>query len=322
MNRRRMLAFVLGAAALAALTVYAGFQPILRCLTELGAQGLLVIVLLHLPIVGLLGIAWWLVGRDLPGATAGKFAWARLVRDAAAEVLPFSQLGGFVLGVRALNLNGIETLRGTLSMSVDLVLELWAKLPYFLAGLAALALIRDAAQLRALPVALALTALCAALPVFFRKRLGRLFGRMAAGLSRRWPDLGDPDEAARYFTRVLARSRVLLAAFAVHFACWCLGGVETWVMLRLMGVTATVPAAVAIDSLANGLRTFGFLVPAAAGVQEGAYVLACAMFGLSPATAIALSLARRARDIALGVPALAAWQAHEARHGLRADQNR
>jgi hypothetical protein len=43
------------------------------------------------------------------------------------------------------------------------------------------------------------------------------------------------------------------------------------------------------------------MVPAAAGVQEASYVLACAVFGIPPAVAVAASLARRARDLTLGV---------------------
>jgi hypothetical protein len=49
---------------------------------------------------------------------------------------------------------------------------------------------------------------------------------------------------------------------------------------------------------------FGFMVPAAAGVQEGSYMLAAAVFGISPGAAIAASFARRARDLVLGVGTL------------------
>jgi uncharacterized membrane protein YesL len=40
-------------------------------------------------------------------------------------------------------------------------------------------------------------------------------------------------------------------------------------------------------------------------VQEASYVLACAVFGIAPATAVAASLARRARDLTLGAAVLA-----------------
>ena len=62
--------------------------------------------------------------------------------------------------------------------------------------------------------------------------------------------------------------------------------------------------ALVLDSVVAGLRTFVFMVPAAAGVQEASYVLACAVFGMSPAAAVAGSLARRARDLALGAATL------------------
>jgi hypothetical protein len=42
------------------------------------------------------------------------------------------------------------------------------------------------------------------------------------------------------------------------------------------------------------------------------------LFGLAPETALALSLAKRARDVSLGLPTLLAWQLGEARAVLRA----
>ena len=55
-------------------------------------------------------------------------------------------------------------------------------------------------------------------------------------------------------------------------------------------------------------RSIAFAVPNAVGVQEGAYILLGASFGLTPETALALSLLKRARDLTIGVPALVAWQ--------------
>jgi hypothetical protein len=44
------------------------------------------------------------------------------------------------------------------------------------------------------------------------------------------------------------------------------------------------------------------------GAQEGALVLLCAVFGIPPEQAIALSLVKRAADLALGAPGLLGWQ--------------
>jgi uncharacterized membrane protein YbhN (UPF0104 family) len=106
------------------------------------------------------------------------------------------------------------------------------------------------------------------------------------------------------FDRILRQRTRLWSGFALHLCCWCLGAGEAWVIFRLLGVDLTLSQALAIDGTVMGLRTFGFMVPAAAGVQEVSYMLAAAVFGIPPAAAIAASFARRARDLVLGVGTL------------------
>ncbi len=316
------IAFVAGIAVLAGLTIYAGAGGVLRAFTALGLSGLAIIVLIHLPVEALMGWAWWIVGKDLAGATRRKFIWARFLRDGAAETLPFSQLGGFVLGVRALHLGRIGAIGGALSMSVDLVMELWAKLPYFVVGLAmVIALSRGFRLWGSLGLVFGISAILFAIPYVFRSRLRRWLEQSALALAGRWPSLGSRDDAASFFTGLFVAPRRLIAGFSIHLACWFLGAVETWAVFYLMGMRITALEALAIDSLAMGLRTFAFLVPAAAGVQEGSYVLVCALFGIAPASAIAVSFARRARDIALGLPVLAIWQVTESRAQLSGADN-
>ena len=84
-----------------------------------------------------------------------------------------------------------------------------------------------------------------------------------------------------------------------------------------MGISGDALEALAIDSLVTSLRTFGFFMPAALGVQEAAYVLVCALFGLNPGEAMAFSLVRRARDVLLGLIGLAVWQNLEVRCARR-----
>ena len=54
-----------------------------------------------------------------------------------------------------------------------------------------------------------------------------------------------------------------------------------------------------------------FAIPNAIGVQEAVYVLLGASFGLTPELALAVSLLKRARDLAIGLPTLGLWQAVE-----------
>ncbi|HUA23786.1 MAG TPA: lysylphosphatidylglycerol synthase domain-containing protein [Steroidobacteraceae bacterium] len=311
MSWRAAVGLALGAAVLAATLIYAGAGAVMRTLEGLRLTGLLIIVVVHLPIIAVMGIAWRLATGSAPPASSQKFVWARAVRDAAAETLPFSQLGGFVLGVRALRLSGPPALRAILSMSVDLVVELAAKLPYAVAGvLALLALAPGSGLMRPLGLGLALTALAVAVPVLWRRQLGNGFQQLVRKVSRRWPVLASlrrmhaHGDINTVLDDILRRPARLGAAFVLHVLCWFLGAAELWLVFYLLGRPVTAAHALVVDSIVVGLRTFVFMVPAAAGVQEASYVLACGVFGIAPATAVAASLARRARDLTLGAAVL------------------
>ena len=84
-----------------------------------------------------------------------------------------------------------------------------------------------------------------------------------------------------------------------------------------MGKPIWIGAGIAIDCLVSGVRSAAFMVPSSIGVQEGAYVVVCGLFGIDPQVAVALSLLRRGRDFAIGIPALLAWQVLEGQTAWR-----
>ena len=314
-----VIAFLVGTAAVVGLVVYSGAGLVGNALLALGATGLLIVVLLHLPVIALLGQAWWSMGRDMAGATPTKFAWARLVRDAAAEFLPFSQLGGYVIGARALTLSGAGPIPTTVSMFADLIMEFAAKLPYVAAALAFLFLEEPkAGLLRPVAVGTAAAAGGFGLVLYFRKPIKAALEGAAIALAARWqfPGLTAPEQVKPAFDRAFARDGRMMFSFLVHLLCWVAGAFEAWVMFLLMDVRIGFREALVVDGLASALRTFAFAVPAAAGVQEGAYVLVGALFGISAPEALAFSLARRARDLVIGVVGLSAWQLAEGRRAF------
>jgi len=71
------------------------------------------------------------------------------------------------------------------------------------------------------------------------------------------------------------------------------------------------------ESLSSGVRAAAFMVPGALGAQEASFVLFGALFGLPADTALTISLSKRVRELALGVPGLLAWHWIEAHHLLR-----
>jgi glycosyltransferase 2 family protein len=293
-----------GIAVLVGLALWAGLPAVEHAFAMLGVEGFIFVVLIHLPLIVLMGAAWWSIGQAGRRASLPSFVAARLVRDAVAELLPFSQVGGFAAGVRLLSLTGFHARAGTLSLFADLLMEFFSKSLYAAAGLALAAWLRPGSPMPPyLVLTLALLLGMSLLLLFLRGMLLRLVPRFI----RRW---GVSDSKLRGLRYLLVRER-LAPSGILHTICWVLGGMEAYVTLRLMGIPVTVVEALAIDSLVMSLRTFGFWVPAALGVQEAAYVLVCALFGLSADVAIALSLVRRARDILLGLVGVAIWQALE-----------
>jgi putative membrane protein len=112
---------------------------------------------------------------------------------------------------------------------------------------------------------------------------------------------------------VYARPERLLAGFALHAFSWVASGVGSWIALNLLGAHMPLWQVLTLESLMSAVKSVAFMTPGGLGFQEGAYVLVAPLFGLSAETALALSLLKRAKDIAIGAPALLLWQAIEGR---------
>jgi uncharacterized membrane protein YbhN (UPF0104 family) len=85
---------------------------------------------------------------------------------------------------------------------------------------------------------------------------------------------------------------------------WLVGTVEVFLILQLLNHPVGWLTALVLESLGQAIRAAAFAVPGALGVQEGGYLLLAPLAGLPPDTALALSLAKRAREIIMGVPGL------------------
>ena len=83
-----------------------------------------------------------------------------------------------------------------------------------------------------------------------------------------------------------------------------------------MGHPVSLVEAVAIESLGQGSRAAAFALPGGLGVQDGALIAACAVFGIPAEIALAMALVKRVAELVLGVPGLLAWQVLEGRRML------
>jgi hypothetical protein len=75
--------------------------------------------------------------------------------------------------------------------------------------------------------------------------------------------------------------------------------------------------ALILESLGQAIRAAAFAIPGALGVQESGFIVLGGVLGVPPAPSLALSLVKRARELALGLPGLIAWQITEGRDAWR-----
>src|SRR5438067_438565 len=160
---------------------------------------------------------------------------------------------------------------------------------------------------------LAFAAFAAAGFVLVQRHGIAIFDRIARYLGRDWAERGAAGAAALHaaLAGIYRRRGGLWASFALHLACWIASAIEVWLALQLAGEPLPFGGVLAIESLLYAIRTAAFVVPNAMGVQEGAYLLLGAGFGLTPEMSLALSLLKRGRDLAIGLPTIAIWQAIE-----------
>jgi putative membrane protein len=311
-----VIALCAGAAVLMWLLLRDRFGTIVTAMHGIGAAGFALMIALHLLLILPLGAAWSMLARGTPEAGLWRFVWGRLIRDSAGEVLPLSQLGGHVLGARAVQLCGVSGTFAAASTVVDLAVEFTARLPYMALGLGLLVWLKpDSELIWPCVIAGLIMTLMAVLLVASLIRGPAFLDRVAPRLAPRWASAagGLPSRLRATIEAILSRRGGLARAALLHASAWMLSALELWLPFRFMHAGLGLPEVIAIDGLVSGLRSFVFFIPGALGLQEGAYVVACGLFGVPPAVALAASLLRRGRDIAIAVPALMSWQVVEGR---------
>jgi uncharacterized membrane protein YbhN (UPF0104 family) len=109
------------------------------------------------------------------------------------------------------------------------------------------------------------------------------------------------------------RWRSLLLAGLLQFAALMMGSFEVWFALRLFGHPVAAGTALILESMTQAMRHVAFVVPAGLGVQEATLVLFGHALGISSELALAVSMAKRIREVLCGLPSLLSWQWMEGR---------
>ena len=311
---------VAGVSIIVGLIAYFGVGNVTAAVGRIGWPEFGLIVTWQFLLFGVLGVAWFAIVPAGGARHAWVTIWARMVRDASGNCLPFSQIGGFVFGTRAATLFGMTWVTATASTVVDVTAEFLAQIAFTTIGLGIL-LSRAPDSAIALPVEIGLGLAVlgcfgfvwlqnGAAPVFVK--LGKLIasGRLSDARDRvavLQAELG----------MIYGHAPRLALGFAIHLVGWLMAGAAGWIAYRALGVDIAFDDVLAIEALLSALAAAAFLVPVNAGVQEAGYAGLGAIFGVPPELSLGVSLVRRARDVVVGVPILLLWQYLEVRR-LRA----
>ncbi len=308
-----------GASLFGLLLANAGIAEVAGALKTAG-WGLLGVVALHLVPMAADTVSWrYLIAREhRPGFA--RLLGARWIGEAVNALLPAAQVGGDILRARLAIFAGTPGTVAIASVVADITLGILALVVFILMGLGLLVWrLGEGAGALTGPALAGAGIVLVGVGAFYAAQRAGLFSvavRLAARFVRwgAWDSLVErAGEVDRTVADVYGRCWDLTKSFVWALVAWILGAGEVWLALTLLGHPVSIVDALVLESVAVGVRSVLFVVPGALGVQEGGLILVAGLLGIPPETALALSLAKRARDILWGAPGLLAWQALEGR---------
>jgi putative membrane protein len=320
-TRLRVAAYiggVLGLALLITLVVRADFAAMLQTLGS-GGWALLWLVPYRGVYFLLYAIGWFSLLRPYDPQRRAGFGyvfWVTTVREAVDRLLPVATVGGGVVGVRLIRWRGLAAAPVGATVIVEILLTLIVLYLFTALGLFLLVDYDTTGQAyRRLVIAL-LFALPVPVITALLLRYGSVFARLqkflrpfvgAGALSAGAASLDDELRAC------LHRGWTLFFAGALQLAAFISGSFEIWLALRLFGHPVGAKAALVLESMTQAMRHLAFVVPAGLGVQEAGLVLFGHALGISSEMALAVSMAKRLREVLCGLPSLVSWQWMEGR---------
>lgn len=312
-----LVVWFVGMAVLIGLTVWHGADHVGHAIVSSGWASV-VVVLARVAAVAMAGVGWWLLFPPEQRPSVWSCMAFRFVREGANALLPLAQIGGDFIGARCLALRGVRGSVAAASVIVDVLLQAISQLAFAIVGLVLL-IAMGGEELIVWPIAIGIALALPALGGFLLlqgERGQRVVNRvlsMFAG-DRNWLVFGAVEDLFARLDAFYSYRRGLIRSVTWHLAGWFVGAIEVWAVLNFMGYHIDFGDAVIIESLLHAVRGAAFAVPGALGAQEGGLIVLCAIFGVPPEAALALSLVKRIPDLVLGVPGLLLWQAMEGRH--------
>jgi uncharacterized membrane protein YbhN (UPF0104 family) len=173
----------------------------------------------------------------------------------------------------------------------------------------------DGALTAPIAVGFGLAAVAAGAIMGLQRRIVPLFVRLGRRMFGIWSEDSQSGAAISQVELAVAYggTRRLALGTVLHLLGWFGKGLGNWLAFWLLDAKIDLLGALAIEGLLHAMLAVAILVPGYAGVQEAGYAALGSLFGVPPEVSISVSLLRRARDLAIGIPILLVWQFVEIR---------
>lgn len=332
MRKLLLPAFLLGLTLAIGIVAWQGLGEVAEALSRAGFRLLWLVPLFLMPLF-LSALAWAVIFPEGTRPSLQRLCTATWIALSINWLLPVAQIGGEIAKAAWLGRRAAPAATMVATAIVDKLLQTVGQALVALIGVAlALLLVGNSGLV---PVSLGFAVfLLALIPLFYRAQHRGLFQRLAAmaertfqrsaARARRAGDsrpfslaerAGELDAAVR---RTCAAPAPLVAHLAIRLAARLIIALEIWLTLAFMGHPIGLLEAVMIECLAQTLRSAAFAVPGAYGVQEGGFILLGALVGVPAEIALSVSLAKRLRELLIGLPGLAFYQVSEGRLAMAA----
>jgi putative membrane protein len=269
--------------------------------------------------------------------TLDAIAWRRLLRhewrlsllagirirwlgESVNGLLPAAQIVSELVRVRLAMLSGIPGSVAGAVVTVDLTLSVFSQVIFTLSGLMVLYALGIGGSVLLVVGPLAFAVLFVLFLAFQKAgmfgRITKLIGRSTGGTA--WLKVvAGADALDAEIKALYRRPGAVFSSLIWKLASWTLGTGEIWLGLYFLGHPVTILEAFVLESLTQAVRSAAFVIPGGLGVQEGSFVIVGTTLGIGPETALAMSLLKRVRELAIGIPALIIWKMIEGRRLLR-----
>jgi len=312
MNRAATWALSVGVLLFIAVLASQNLSAVLATLSHAG-WGLPFVALFHLlPLaVDAAAIVILFAGaRTLKSAEDGLLA--RWVGESANSLMPAGQLGGPVLMARFLVRRGMALDEAAAAITVSTTLQTFAQIMFALVGACLLGAQASHLSQSALRSSALIASAFLGVQVggfYWLQRRG-IFGKLIGTMTRFWGKrdwsrmMSQAQAIDHKIQDIYLRGGTAAACFSLNLLGWFVGVGEVYLIAVLLGTPVSLSHALLLESVGQAIRGAGFAIPGALGVQEGGYLLLAPLAGLPPDAGVALSLAKRSRELMLGLPGL------------------